>query len=295
VEVIVVKEYSEQYRDEIIDLILDIQQNEFNIPIRREDQPDLCDIPRFYHNGVGNFWIALCGKQVIGTISLLDIGDNQAALRKMFVKASYRGSGHNTAKKLLQELLEWAMNHKIKEIYLGTTQNFLAAHRFYEKNGFVQISKDSLPINFPIMKVDTKFYKYENIIKYVHDLYWEQDINCARTCILTLGRLFELEIQPQTYQAAIGLHGAGGFRAQCGLVEGALMFIGSYYCDRGKPDEEIVSLCYQFADSFTNKFGSLLCFDLRPNGFTKEDKPHLCEDLTIRAIEFTKHFIVQNQ
>jgi hypothetical protein len=78
---IVVKEYSEQYKEAVISLILDIQQNEFNIPIQREDQPDLSDIPEFYQNGVGNFWIALCDDQVVGTVSLLDIGNNYAALR----------------------------------------------------------------------------------------------------------------------------------------------------------------------------------------------------------------------
>ena len=46
----------------------------------------------------------------------------------------------------------------IREIYLGTTPKFLAAHRFYEKNGFAEIGKESLPEAFPIMSVDTKFY-----------------------------------------------------------------------------------------------------------------------------------------
>lgn len=62
---------------------------------------------------------------------------------------------------LLNTLLNWAQSNKIREIYLGTTPKFLAAHRFYEKKGFNEISKKYLPSSFPIMKVDTKFYKYE--------------------------------------------------------------------------------------------------------------------------------------
>jgi C_GCAxxG_C_C family probable redox protein len=131
----------------------------------------------------------------------------------------------------------------------------------------------------------------QRIADCVHKFYWEQDINCARTCLLTLGKLFDYEIQKQTYQAAAGLHGAGGFRAQCGLVEGALLFMGCYFSDRGKSDDEISDLCYRYADSFSKEFGSLRCFDLRPNGFTKEDRPHLCEDITCRAIEFAYHYI----
>ena len=158
-EEIVIKKFTEDYKDDVIDLIIDIQQNEFHIPIKREDQPDLSDIANFYQSGKGNFWVALCNGRVIGTIALIDIGNYQGALRKMFVKATYRGRTYNTAKLLLLQLMTWARECEVHDIYLGTTEKFLAAHRFYEKNGFSQINKVTLPDTFPIMKVDTKFYK----------------------------------------------------------------------------------------------------------------------------------------
>jgi predicted N-acetyltransferase YhbS len=37
----------------------------------------------------------------------------------------------------------------------------LAAHRFYEKHGFSEIAPAQLPPSFPIMRVDTKFYRLE--------------------------------------------------------------------------------------------------------------------------------------
>lgn len=163
-DVIVIEKYREAYKNEIIDLILDVQRNEFQIPITREDQPDLNDIPNFYQTGTGNFWVAISNGKVVGTISLLDIENNQAALRKLFVNPAYRGSHYNTAKLLLLTLIEWAAEHKIEEIFLGTTAKFLAAHRFYEKNGFCQIQKEKLPAAFSIMKVDTKFYYYRIIV-----------------------------------------------------------------------------------------------------------------------------------
>lgn len=159
-EEIVIREYSDEYKEAVIQLILEIQQREFNIPIQREDQPDLGDIPNFYQQKSGNFWIAFWGSQPVGTISLLDIGNGQGALRKMFVKADYRGSRFNTGKKLLDRLITWTNEKQMSEIYLGTTVKFLAAHRFYEKNGFAEITVKDLPAAFPIMKVDTKFYKY---------------------------------------------------------------------------------------------------------------------------------------
>jgi len=158
-EEIMIKSYTEDYQEAVIDLILDIQQNEFQIPIKREDQPDLGDIPNFYQSANGNFWVALCNSQVVGTISLIDIGNNQGALRKMFVKPVFRGGSYSVGKLLLLELIKWAGEHGIHDIYLGTTDKFLAAHRFYEKNGFIKIDKKTLPAAFPIMKVDTRFYK----------------------------------------------------------------------------------------------------------------------------------------
>ncbi|MBP2630595.1 MAG: GCN5-related N-acetyltransferase [Firmicutes bacterium] len=156
-----IKEYTEAYKEQIINLILDIQQNEFQIQIKKEDQPDLSDIANFYQSGSGNFWVAVDQDCVIGTIALIDIGNRQGALRKMFVKSSYRGKIYNVAKVLLQTAIEWAKKHNMQDIYLGTTEKFLAAHRFYEKNQFIQLLKENLPRNFPVMKVDTRFYKLQ--------------------------------------------------------------------------------------------------------------------------------------
>lgn len=156
-----IDEFSIKYQDDILNLIVNIQQKEFGIDITAADQPDLCDIKDFYQKDKGNFWVALFNKEVVGTVSLLDIGHDQAALRKMFVNQGYRGKKYKVALALLNTLLNWVQLNGFREIYLGTTPKFLAAHRFYEKNGFNEIAKTSLPIDFPIMKVDTKFYKYE--------------------------------------------------------------------------------------------------------------------------------------
>ncbi|BCB05254.1 GNAT family N-acetyltransferase [Bacillus sp. KH172YL63] len=159
----VVKQYAHEYQGQVVDLILPIQQQEYHIPISREDQPDLFAIEDFYQTGNGNFWVALYQGQVVGTISLLDIGNHEVALRKMFVHKAFRGSTFQTASLLLNHALQWAKEKSITAVYLGTTPQFLAAHRFYEKNGFTSISAHELPENFPILQVDKKFYQ-----KYIH-------------------------------------------------------------------------------------------------------------------------------
>lgn len=125
----------------------------------------------------------------------------------------------------------------------------------------------------------------------VHDLYWESDINCARTMLICLSELFDVTLEHQTIASAAGLHGAGGFGAQCGLVEGGLMFIGIYDTQRGKSEDEIVSGCYEYAKAFEQQFHSLKCCDLRPSGFGDNDPPHMCEKLTWEAVDFAYHFI----
>ena len=142
----------------MIDLILLIQQVEFGFPITVEDQPDLLDIPGFYQQGSGNFWVALAAGEVVGTISLRDIGNHQGALRKMFVKAAYRGREHGVAHRLLEELILSATSSRVRDVFLGTTDKFVAAHRFYERNGFDRIPAAALPEAFPRMALDTRFY-----------------------------------------------------------------------------------------------------------------------------------------
>jgi N-acetylglutamate synthase-like GNAT family acetyltransferase len=96
---------------------------------------------------------------VVGTVALLDIGNHQGALRKMFVHASYRGPGHGVSARLLETLLAWSRAQGVKDVYLGTTEKFLAAHRFYERNGFQLIAAKELPPSFPKMAVDSRFYR----------------------------------------------------------------------------------------------------------------------------------------
>lgn len=140
-------------------LIVGIQRDEFGIPITLEDQPDLQNIPAFYQRGAGNFWVAVSEGEVVGTVALLDLGNQQGALRKMFVHAGYRGREHGVSARLLDTLLEWSRARGVKEVYLGTTEKFLAAHRFYERNGFQQITDKELPPSFPKMALDTRFYR----------------------------------------------------------------------------------------------------------------------------------------
>ncbi|MEJ9303142.1 GNAT family N-acetyltransferase [Priestia megaterium] len=160
-ESIIIQPYTSKYQQQVVDLILHIQQQEYQIPITEKDQPDLFEIESFYQQGNGNFWVAVCNERVVGSVALIDIGSRQVALRKMFVAKSYRGANFQTAHRLLHTAIAWAKQREVERIYLGTTLQYRAAHRFYEKNGFQHIEKEKLPENFPVMNVDKKFYTYK--------------------------------------------------------------------------------------------------------------------------------------
>lgn len=149
------------YCNQIIDIILPIQQIEFNVPVTLEDQPDLQDIELNYQHTGGNFWGAKYDEQLVGTIALIAIDGKAGALRKMFVRKEYRGKEFGIAQRLLDELVAYCKQNNITAIYLGTVDLLKAAHRFYEKNGFTQLAKQDLPDSFPLMGADNIFYQLQ--------------------------------------------------------------------------------------------------------------------------------------
>ncbi len=145
----------------VIDLILPIQREEFGLAITAADQPDLRTVPAFYQTGRGAFLVAEIGNRIVGTIGMKDVGEGNGALRKMFVAADHRGSRSGLAGRLLHAVLDLARENGLHRIFLGTTDRFLAAHRFYEKHGFMPVPPADLPQSFPRMNVDTRFYRLD--------------------------------------------------------------------------------------------------------------------------------------
>jgi N-acetylglutamate synthase-like GNAT family acetyltransferase len=142
----------------VSDLIINIQKTEFDISISPDDQLDLTDINNYYSKGSSGFWVAVASDKIVGTIALLDITKDTAALQKMFVAVDYRGAVTGVANKLLAHLFNEAQTQGIRDIFLGTAATLSAAHRFYEKHGFIRYSKTDLPSRFPITAIDSRFY-----------------------------------------------------------------------------------------------------------------------------------------
>jgi GNAT superfamily N-acetyltransferase len=157
----IIESFRPEHQAAVAELVLGIQQNEFNVPVTLEDQPDLMDVARAFLVRAGGFWVAMHDARVVGTIGLMDIGDGLFVIRKMFVARDHRGTADGPAAALLGCAFARARASDGRAIYLGTHNRLRAACRFYEKNGFVQVDEAALPAVFPRMKVDDRFYRFD--------------------------------------------------------------------------------------------------------------------------------------
>ncbi len=107
-----------------------------------------------------------------------------------------------------------------------------------------------------------------------------------------MSEIFGIKLHSQTIDSTLAMHGAGKYGAQCGLVEGALMFMGVWGRCNKLEDRIVIDACRDFAGKFEARFGSLLCRVLRPEGFSSENPSHLCEKISCDAIEFAVLYVV---
>ena len=139
--------------------------------------------------------------------------------------------------------------------------------------------------------MDVREFVRERITRY----YRADEVNCAVATLKILGERFEVDISRQVLDAAVGMNGAGQYRAQCGLVEGAVMFLGVMGREQGLDDDSIMELSRAYAEAFEKRFGSLSCRVLRPEGFDPDNPPHICEPLSVDAVVFDIKFIERLQ
>ncbi len=151
--------YQDDYKDDIIELVLHCQNDGTRPIVDVSGQKDLLNIDHDYFKNGGFFWIALDGSKLAGTIGLMNYGNNIGMIKKFFVYEQYRGEPNHLGQKLFSEMLEYAKTNGFKELYLDTPKNTLRAHKFYQKAGFVQIEQNDAPIKFSLIYSQNDFFK----------------------------------------------------------------------------------------------------------------------------------------
>ena len=137
-EEVVVKCFSPEYEEQVIEHLVDITGGEFGF---KEWENHYRSKGFLYISEKEEFWIAINNKnEVIGTMGLMQdkFDENAAKLHSVYVNKYYRGTG--VADKLLKTAIDFAEKCGYNKIILSTSNDFPAGIRFYEKNGFT-ISK----------------------------------------------------------------------------------------------------------------------------------------------------------
>ena len=134
-----------------IDRMIDSIASEFDLPISNGNKSRVLKLDKY--------WVSINNRKIIGTIGILRIENNFSILKNMFVTKEYRGKDYGIALLLLNKVFDWCNSESINTIYLGTMNQFKAAHKFYEKNGFEKISRNKLPSDFTTNPIDDVFYK----------------------------------------------------------------------------------------------------------------------------------------
>lgn len=140
--------FNEQYKT-AVDLLMKEINEEFSMPVSYPNyKPKLPD----------HYWIALDKERVVGSVAL-NIEGRFIVLKRMFLKQAYRGKEKGVSNQLMQTIFNWCNEHDVNTIYLGTMEQFIAAQKFYECYGFIRITQQELPSNFPHNPIDNVFYK----------------------------------------------------------------------------------------------------------------------------------------
>ena len=102
---------------------------EYGLIFDPDFEDDLFDIPGHYRSG--GFWVAASEGALVGTVAVMPQGGARL-LRRMYVKPEYRKTG------LASILLKRAASEgPWRDTWLWSDVRFRAAHRFYQREGFV--------------------------------------------------------------------------------------------------------------------------------------------------------------
>ncbi len=126
----------------------------------------------------------------------------------------------------------------------------------------------------------------------VENMYHDLDDSCVHTTLKILAEVFDTEVAQQTYDSSAGMLGGGGlYGGQCGLIQGGVLFIGILSANHGLDKDTLKQHCFDYSEQSAKELGSLLCREIRPEGFADDNPDNLCEPRTVESIVSTARFI----
>ena len=148
-------EFHNQYQNEINDFINKSMYQFIHRPYKIRE--DVANIEKHYIKSGGNFWLAINQKNnhIIGSIGLEKINNNIGILRRFYIQEEYQNQ--KVGSNLYKILEKYSRKNNINTLYLTCGKILEKAHKFYTKNGWIQL--DKIEINMHVSETDDLFKK----------------------------------------------------------------------------------------------------------------------------------------
>lgn len=131
--------YTHSDQIEVKDFILS-QWEEFGFSYKKEYDYDLDDPQRYYLEKGGMFYILKDQNKIIGTMAIINKGNNIAELKRLYVDNNYRG--RKLGSMLVDTSLQWCQEHGFNKVEFETNKKFEKAHLLYVRRGFKIVRED---------------------------------------------------------------------------------------------------------------------------------------------------------
>jgi len=105
-------------------------------------ESDLHDLETHYLSAGSRFWVAEADGALVGMTAIERVDAETGRLRRMRVTTDRRRTG--IAQALLETAERFCREQGYRRLVLDTTEQQTAAHRLYEKNGFVRTGERDL-------------------------------------------------------------------------------------------------------------------------------------------------------
>jgi len=127
--------------------------------------------------------------------------------------------------------------------------------------------------------------------KQVHENFWEKDLNCSTNILMLLAEIKSIKLDKQVIHSVAGMDGLNPLKVPCGLLSGALMFLGIFGREKNIPNSQLSRHYYEYSKYFQRKFGDTSCKNLNSKKESLGLLPFSCENLTKDVVIFTIDFI----
>ena len=132
----------------------------------------------------------------------------------------------------------------------------------------------------------------ENSVRHYALKLLETDYHCGEVVVRTILHELRIKASASVLSISASMNGGGRAGAQCGILEAGLFVLSLLYGRHSEKQsrEPLQSLAFQLTKKFETEYKSLLCRDIRPEGFYSTQPRGLCTERIIYGIFFLLDF-----